>query len=49
MVDPHPGFGSLVIEGKVKVKHGVEIEHFETDGLVLEDGTKLLADVVVLA
>ncbi|EIW74464.1 FAD/NAD(P)-binding domain-containing protein [Coniophora puteana RWD-64-598 SS2] len=43
------GFCKLIIQDKVKVKSGSGISRFEEDGLVLEDGTKLAADVVVFA
>ncbi|KAJ7073377.1 FAD/NAD(P)-binding domain-containing protein [Mycena belliarum] len=42
------GFSQLVIEGKVKVKP-VDIERIEPDGMVFEDGSKISADVIVLA
>ncbi|KZT03130.1 FAD/NAD(P)-binding domain-containing protein [Laetiporus sulphureus 93-53] len=41
------GCAQLIIDGKVKVKNG-EIARFEEDGVVFNDGTKTLADVVVL-
>ncbi|EMD35756.1 hypothetical protein CERSUDRAFT_84853 [Gelatoporia subvermispora B] len=43
------GCGQLIIDGKVKMKSGVEVDHFEEDGVVFADGSKVLADVVVLA
>ncbi|EIW75295.1 FAD/NAD(P)-binding domain-containing protein [Coniophora puteana RWD-64-598 SS2] len=43
------GVGQLIIDGKVKVKHGVDIVGFESDCVVFADGTKLPADVVALA
>ncbi|EIW81431.1 FAD/NAD(P)-binding domain-containing protein [Coniophora puteana RWD-64-598 SS2] len=43
------GFGELIANGTVKVKQGAEVSHFEEESLVLVDGTKLPADVVVLA
>lgn len=43
------GASRLIIDGKIKVKQGVEIERFTTDGVVFTDGTSLDADVVVLA
>ncbi|KAG2039230.1 FAD/NAD(P)-binding domain-containing protein [Suillus americanus] len=43
------GCGKLIIEGRVKVKQGQEISHFDKDGITFKDGSKLLADVIVLA
>ncbi|KDQ14516.1 hypothetical protein BOTBODRAFT_55366 [Botryobasidium botryosum FD-172 SS1] len=37
------GCGQLIVDGKVK------IDHFEQDGIVFDDGTKLNADAVILA
>ncbi|KAG1808136.1 FAD/NAD(P)-binding domain-containing protein [Suillus variegatus] len=39
---------SKLIEGRVKIKQG-DISHFEKDGVTFEDGSKLSADVIVLA
>ncbi|KAG2118678.1 FAD/NAD(P)-binding domain-containing protein [Suillus discolor] len=43
------GCGKLIIEGKVKIKQGQEISHFDKDGITFKDGSKLSADVIVLA
>ncbi|KAF7314123.1 hypothetical protein HMN09_00571400 [Mycena chlorophos] len=43
------GVGKMIIDGKVKIKQGVEITHFESDSVVFADGSKIPADVVVLA
>ncbi|KAG0693600.1 FAD/NAD(P)-binding domain-containing protein [Suillus ampliporus] len=43
------GCGKLIIEGKVKVKQGQDISHFDKDGIEFKDGSKLSADVIVLA
>jgi cation diffusion facilitator CzcD-associated flavoprotein CzcO len=43
------GCSSLVAQGKIKIKQGVEIERFTTDGVVFTDGTSMRADIVVLA
>ncbi|KAF7310143.1 hypothetical protein MIND_00387700 [Mycena indigotica] len=43
------GCAQLIIDGKVKVKQGVDITHFERDAVVFADGSKIEADVVVLA
>jgi putative flavoprotein involved in K+ transport len=42
------GASQLIIDGKIKLAHGQVTEVVE-DGLVLEDGTKLEADVIVYA
>ncbi|KAG2152550.1 FAD/NAD(P)-binding domain-containing protein [Suillus bovinus] len=43
------GCGKLIIEGRVKIKRGQDISHFEKDGITFKDGSKLSADVIVLA
>ncbi|KAG0693602.1 FAD/NAD(P)-binding domain-containing protein [Suillus ampliporus] len=43
------GCGKLIIEGKVKVKQGQDINQFHKDGIEFKDGSKLSADVIVLA
>ncbi|KAG1724581.1 FAD/NAD(P)-binding domain-containing protein [Suillus paluster] len=43
------GCGKLIIEGKVKVKQGQDISHLDKDGITFKDGSKLSADVIVLA
>lgn len=44
------GCSQLIIDGKITVKQSPNgISRFEPDALVLADGTKLKADVVVLA
>lgn len=44
------GCSQLIIDGKIKVQHSPNgISKFERDGLILADGNKLEADVVVLA
>lgn len=44
------GCSQLIVDGKIKVKQSPDgISHFEENGLVLADGTKLEADIVVLA
>ncbi|KAG2068594.1 FAD/NAD(P)-binding domain-containing protein [Suillus decipiens] len=43
------GYGKLIVEGGVKVKQGQEISHFDKDGITFKDGSKLSADVIVLA
>ncbi|KAG1735261.1 FAD/NAD(P)-binding domain-containing protein [Suillus occidentalis] len=43
------GCGKLIIEGKVKIKQGQDISHPDKDGITFKDGSKLPADVIVLA
>ncbi|KAJ7683315.1 FAD/NAD(P)-binding domain-containing protein [Mycena rosella] len=43
------GCGQLIIDGKIKMKQGVEVEKLDADGIVFEDGSKIAADVIVLA
>jgi hypothetical protein len=43
------GASQLIVDGKVKVKQGVDIERFNTEGVIMADGTFLPADVVVMA
>ncbi|OAX32752.1 FAD/NAD(P)-binding domain-containing protein [Rhizopogon vinicolor AM-OR11-026] len=43
------GCGKLIIEGKVKVKQGQAISHFDKEGITFKDSSKLSADVIVLA
>lgn len=44
------GASQLIIDGKIAVKQSPGgISHFEQDGIVLADGTKMEADIVVLA
>lgn len=43
------GCSQLIIDGKVKIKQGQEIERFENTGIRFADGSFLEADVVVLA
>ncbi|BCR86265.1 putative flavin-binding monooxygenase [Aspergillus chevalieri] len=44
------GCSSLIIDGKIKLKHSPEgISGFDERGLILKDGSKLDADIVVLA
>lgn len=42
------GASQLIIDGKIKLAHG-NVKEIVTDGVVLEDGTKLEADVIVYA
>ncbi|KAF2107969.1 hypothetical protein BDV96DRAFT_531419 [Lophiotrema nucula] len=43
------GASQLIIDGKIKVKHGVEIASVLPDGLEFADGSKLKADEIVFA
>lgn len=43
------GCSKLIGDGKIKVKQGKEITEIAEDGLIFEDGSKLEADVIVLA
>ncbi|KAG1744476.1 FAD/NAD(P)-binding domain-containing protein [Suillus lakei] len=43
------GCGKLIVEGRIKIKQGQDISHFDKDGITFKDGSKLSADVVVLA
>ncbi|KAJ7622197.1 FAD/NAD(P)-binding domain-containing protein [Roridomyces roridus] len=43
------GNAQMIVDGRIKVKQGVEIERIDRDGLVFADGSKILADVIVLA
>jgi hypothetical protein len=44
------GCSPLIIDGKIKMKHSPEgISGFDERGLILKDGSKLDADIVVLA
>ncbi|GGF64514.1 FAD-dependent oxidoreductase [Paracoccus acridae] len=42
------GASQLIIDGEVKLVQG-QVDHFEEDAVVLTDGTRLQADLVVLA
>ncbi len=42
------GASQLIIDGKIALAKG-QVDRFEADGVVLDDGTKLAADLVVLA
>ena len=43
------GCSQLIIDGKIKVKQGVEIAEVKPHGLLFEDGTELEADEIVFA
>ncbi|KAI0855104.1 hypothetical protein F4860DRAFT_520173 [Xylaria cubensis] len=43
------GTSQLIIDGKVKVKHGYDVDEILPTGLRLEDGTELQADEIICA
>ncbi|EKM77860.1 hypothetical protein AGABI1DRAFT_76892 [Agaricus bisporus var. burnettii JB137-S8] len=43
------GFSKLVLSGRVKVKHGVEVASFKEESIILSDGSEIPADVVIFA
>ncbi|KAJ7450862.1 FAD/NAD(P)-binding domain-containing protein [Mycena latifolia] len=43
------GCAQLIVDGKIKMKQGVEVEKLEADGMIFKDGSKIAADVIVLA
>jgi len=43
------GCSQMIVDGKIKIKQGKEIAKIVADGVVFEDGSKLEADVIVLA
>ncbi|KAI5123150.1 hypothetical protein M0805_000853 [Coniferiporia weirii] len=43
------GCASLIINGKVKVKQGVEIDHLTSTGAVFTDGSELETDSIIFA
>ncbi|KDQ09026.1 hypothetical protein BOTBODRAFT_37407 [Botryobasidium botryosum FD-172 SS1] len=43
------GGAQPIIDGKIKVKQGQEIDHFDEKGIVFSDGSKLDIDAAVLA
>lgn len=43
------GCAPSIASGRIAVKHGHEIARYDEDGVVLTDGSKIPADVVVLA
>jgi hypothetical protein len=43
------GASQLVIDGKIKLKNDSHIERFTKTGIKFQNGTELLADVVVFA
>ena len=43
------GASQLIIDGKIKIKQGQEIEEVKPHGLLFKDGTELPADEVIFA
>lgn len=43
------GCAKLITSGKITVKSGHEISHFSPSGLVFDDGSRVVADLVILA
>lgn len=43
------GCSDLIVQGKVKILQYAAIETLSSDGIVLRDGTKILADLIVMA
>ncbi|KIJ46883.1 hypothetical protein M422DRAFT_249627 [Sphaerobolus stellatus SS14] len=43
------GAAELIIQGKIKVKSGIEPTHFDPQGLVFSDGSLLEADSIIFA
>lgn len=43
------GCSKLVISGRVKVKHGVEVAEFKEESVVFSDGSEIPADVIIFA
>ncbi|EJC98982.1 dimethylaniline monooxygenase [Fomitiporia mediterranea MF3/22] len=43
------GCAALIINGKVKIRQGVEIDHLSEKSVVFNDGSKLDADAIILA
>ena len=43
------GASQLIIDGKIKIKQGQEIEEVKPHGLLFADGTELPADEIIFA
>jgi hypothetical protein len=43
------GASEKIIDGSIKLKSGCSVERFTANGLALDDGTELQADVVIFA
>jgi hypothetical protein len=43
------GASDMIAQGKIKLKHGSEIESFTKNGLCFRDGDEILADVIIFA
>jgi len=43
------GCSNLLIEGQIDLAQNADIDHFEADGMVMKDGRKIAADMIILA
>jgi len=43
------GCSNLLIEGQIDLAQNADIAHFEADGMVMKDGRKIAADMIILA
>ena len=43
------GGADLIADGRIKIRQGVSPRKFNENGLVMSDGSELLADVVIFA
>lgn len=43
------GTSQLIIDGRIKVKQGVEVDHLQRGEVIFTDGTSMAADMVVVA
>ena len=43
------GCSNLLIEGQIDLVQNADIDHFEADGMVMKDGRKIAADMIILA
>ena len=43
------GCSNLLIEGQIDLVQNAEIDYFEADGMVMKDGSKIDADLIILA
>ena len=43
------GASSMIINGQIKVKSGPKLQEFDETGVLFDDGSKVEADVVVIA
>ena len=43
------GVAEMIIDGRVKVRNGVEIDHFTPSSVMFTDGSELQVDAVIFA